>query len=105
MLTLGIDSFTFEDLYTPQGLKRLHDTFFDHVLRDDPALHAAFGAYRANPTGVKPTQQSDLLIRLAEHVSRFVARLFQVDAEKKALASKISQELELFEFKREFVTR
>ncbi len=105
MLTLGIDGFSFEDLYAPAGLERLHNTFLAQVEKDDPALAKDFAAYRANPTSLPAPKQSDLLVRMAEHVSRFVGRLFQIDAEKKALASKLTGELSLFEFKREFITR
>jgi NADPH-dependent glutamate synthase beta subunit-like oxidoreductase/NAD(P)H-flavin reductase len=106
MLTLGIDGFSFEDLYAPAGLERLHNTFLAQVEKDDPALATEFASYRASGgAGLPAPRQSDLLVRMAEHVSRFVARLFQIDAEKKALAAKLAEELSLFEFKREFITR
>jgi NADPH-dependent glutamate synthase beta subunit-like oxidoreductase/NAD(P)H-flavin reductase len=105
MLKLGIDSFTFEDLYRPKDLKRLHDAFLGQLRRDDASLAAELEAYRAAPAALSAPKASDLLVRVAEHVSRFLSRLFQIDAEKKALASKLTRELELFEFKREFVTR
>jgi NADPH-dependent glutamate synthase beta subunit-like oxidoreductase/NAD(P)H-flavin reductase len=106
MLRLGIDGFAFEDLYDPHGLKRLHETFLSQLAKDDANLAQDFEAYRASGgVGMPVPKQSDLLVRVADHVGRFVGRLFQIDAEKKALASKITAELDLFEFKRDFVTR
>ncbi len=106
MLRLGIDGFEFEDLYDPAGLKRLYETFFTQLAADDSALAAEFEAYRAaGGMGMPDPKQSDLLVRVGEHVGRFLGRLFQIGAEQKALASKITAELKLFEFKKEFVTR
>ena len=106
MLSLGITGFSFDDLYQPGGLARLHDAFLQQLAADEPTLSAEFNAYRASGPGSLPGPvESELLIRTAHHVSRFVARLFNVDAEKAALGNKLTAELELFEFKREFVTR
>ncbi|MBK7858053.1 MAG: FAD-dependent oxidoreductase [Archangiaceae bacterium] len=105
MLTLGIPNFAFSDLYTAAGLARLHQVFLDQLKHDDAGLSAEFEAYRNDPAALNAIKSSDLLVRVAEHVSRFVGRLFQIDAEKQALAKKLTAELELFEFKREFVTR
>ncbi len=106
MLSLGIDGFRFEDLYAPEGLKRLHDAFLLKLKQDDSTLAAQFDEYRNTP-GPLPTgpKISALLIAVAEHTSRFVGQLFNVELHKKALAEKLASELSLFEFKREFVTR
>ena len=111
MLSLGINGFTFTDLYDPTALGRLHARFLDGLRADDAALGAQFDAYRhaiARNTAhgaLTPPQESDLLVRVAEHVSRFVSTLFGVTKQLDALRHGLNEELKLFEFKREFVTR
>jgi NADPH-dependent glutamate synthase beta subunit-like oxidoreductase/NAD(P)H-flavin reductase len=102
----GLDGFTFEDLYRPAGLRRLHQRFLEELAAADPALAARFEAYRrAGGNGLKPPEVSALLIAVARHVSRFVGRLFGVQAEQEALARRLTSELKLFEFRKEFIAR
>ncbi len=104
-LNLGF-GFSFEELFRPAGLKRLHERFLTELQRQDPALSERFAAYRAavgeNETGPK---ESDLLVAVSARVSAFVGELFGVSAELKALGAELRGEKKLFEFKREFVTR
>lgn len=108
MLQLGIDGFTFEQLQHATGLARLHDAFLASLPTD---LATRFGAYRdamragASHGGLTAPKESELLIEVAAQVSRFVGRLFHLEAELESLRAKLTGELKLFEFKREFVTR
>ncbi len=105
MFQLGIDGFTFDDLYQPAGLKRLHERFLSQLEKDDSALATSFAAYRAAPKSLKATDESALLIKVAPHVTRFVGALFGVAKELAQLGHELKADLSLFEFKREFVTR
>ncbi|MCP3098730.1 FAD-dependent oxidoreductase [Myxococcus sp. K15C18031901] len=105
-LHLGLPGFTFEDLYRPRGLRRLAKSFDAQLAEDEPELFKAFDAYRqSGGTSVRGPEESDLLVRVARHVSRFVARLFRIEAEQEHLAGGLKGELPLFDFKREFITR
>ncbi|HZI15615.1 MAG TPA: FAD-dependent oxidoreductase, partial [Myxococcus sp.] len=105
-LTLGLPGFTFEDLYRPRGLRRLSERFDAQLAEDEPALFQAFDAYRkSGGKGLTGPAESDLLIRVARHVSRFVSRLFHVEQDVEHLAGALKRELPLFDFKREFITR
>ncbi|MFZ5440581.1 MAG: FAD-dependent oxidoreductase [Myxococcota bacterium] len=110
-MQLGIDGFSFEDLHRASGLQRLHAKFLTTIHDADPALAARFAAWRAEHAkgtargGLTPSSESELLIALAAHVSRFVGRLFGVEQELATLAGRLTDEGRLFEFKREFVTR
>src|SRR6185295_9994662 len=105
-LHLGLDGFTFEDLYRPSGLKRLHERFLADLAAADAALAQRFDAYRAAAgQGLKPPEEAALLIAVARHVSAFLGRLFGITAEQQALAARLQKELRLFEFRREFITR
>jgi NADPH-dependent glutamate synthase beta subunit-like oxidoreductase/NAD(P)H-flavin reductase len=104
MLSLGIDGFSYDDLHRAPALARLHERFLQQLKADDSALAAEFEALRGGAK-LPPPKESELLIRVGEHVSRFVGKLFGVEKELAALSSKLTGELKLFEFKREFVTR
>jgi len=105
-LHLGLDGFTFEDLYRPAGLKRLYERFLSDLAAADAALAQRFDAYRAaGGKGLKPPEEAALLIAVARHVSAFLGRLFGITAEQQALAARLQKELRLFEFRREFITR
>ncbi len=111
MLQLGIDGFSFDDLHRPAGLQRLHVQFLMALRDADPALSTRFSLYReaslaGTPRGgLTAPAESELLIAVAEHQSRFIARLFNVEAELAQLRGRLTGEGALFEFKREFVTR
>jgi NADPH-dependent glutamate synthase beta subunit-like oxidoreductase/NAD(P)H-flavin reductase len=105
MLSLGIDGFSYHDLHNAPALARLHERFLKELKLAAPALAAEFDAHRAGTVKLTAPQESELLIRVAEHVSRFVGKLFGVDKELAALSVRLTEDLKLFEFKREFVSR
>src|SRR5262245_37673618 len=105
-LHLGLEGFTFADLYQPAGLRRLHERFVTGLAAADPALAQKFEAYRASGgKGLKAPEESALLIAVARHISTFIGRLFGIAANQQSLASRLQQELRLFEFRKEFITR
>src|SRR4051812_15392527 len=99
-LHLGLPGFSFEDLYRPCGLRRLAERFDAQLQGDAPDLFQAFDAYRKSG-GTTPSgpAESDLLIQVARHVSRFVATLFGIGTESERLARHLRGELPLFDFK------
>ncbi|WP_404363992.1 FAD-dependent oxidoreductase [Corallococcus coralloides] len=105
-LQLGLPGFCFEDLYRPSGLRRLAERFDARLQDDAPDLFQAFDAYRGSGgTSLSGPAESELLIQVARHVSRFVATLFGITPESERLARHLRGELPLFDFKREFITR
>ena len=83
-LTLGMPGFTFEDLYRPRGLRRLAERFDAWLTEHEPELFQAFDTYREARGTTYAAAESDLLIRVSRHVSRFLARLFNIDSESGA---------------------
>ena len=104
-LTLGIAGFRYEDLSTPEGLKRLHETFVAELAARAADLHREYVDYRDRlGEGMEPTAVSDLLVRIAPRVGEFVARLFGVSAEHGRQRDAIARELdEIFVFRSEIV--
>jgi NADPH-dependent glutamate synthase beta subunit-like oxidoreductase/NAD(P)H-flavin reductase len=103
---LGVEGFTYADLYKPLRLRDLTRSFYAEVEREDATLHAALTEYaRARGANLKGTKaEADLLIAASAHLSRFVARLFNIEPEREAHAESIRAQDSIFEFK-SFVTR
>ena len=104
-LTLGIQGFSYADLYKPSRLADLINVFDSNLNERDPGLHSEYQTYK-NTLGKEMTPQaiSDLLVRLAPRVGEFVARLFHVEAEHASQKSAIRDEVEtVFVFRNEIV--
>src|SRR5947209_5922833 len=103
---LGIPGYTFGDLHDPARLASLYDRFCEQVQADDAIFWREWDEYRRNPDAPRPpVTLSHLLIRMAPHVSRFVHRLFDVDAPASAIAAATRAQDDLFRFKVDFVRR
>src|SRR5512139_1885753 len=77
---LGFAGFTYADLHRPDRLRDLYERFCDDLERRDPAFWAEWDAYRRAPDATrKSTEISSLIVRMAPHVSSFVARLFGIE--------------------------
>ena len=73
---VGIPGFTFEDLYRPEGLSRLTQRFYETLQQEDAVLAGAFATYRAaGGKGLAGPAEADLLIRVSQVLSRFVAKI------------------------------
>src|SRR5919205_775445 len=103
---LGVEGFTYGDLYRPERLRALAEAFYAEVGREDAALHARLKEYVASRgENLKGTRaESELLVEAAPHLSRFVARLFRVEEERELLAAGIRAQDPVFQFK-QFVQR
>jgi NADPH-dependent glutamate synthase beta subunit-like oxidoreductase/NAD(P)H-flavin reductase len=102
---LGVPGYTFADLHEPERLASLYDRFCEETAAADPALWREWDAYRREPDAPPPIAVSHLLIAMAPHVSRFLTRLFDVDAPASAIAAATHAQDDLFRFKVDFVRR
>src|SRR6266404_5704975 len=99
-LAFGI---TFPDLYERDGLIKLDAAFLAFLGEADRALADRLSAARASaPSGLA---ESQLLIALAPHVEDFIARLFGIEREARALAERHNELAPLYSVKRQFVQR
>ena len=78
-LALGIEGYTFLDLHKPQRLADLHATFLAELRASDAELHARWIAHVDHKERLSGPAQSELMVRVARHVSAFVARLFRLE--------------------------
>src|SRR5215216_2376169 len=105
-MPLGIDGFTYADLYQPSRLRDLHDIFCERVAAADPDFWRQWDAYRSAPDSVtSPIERSDLIVRMAPHVSRFVAALFGVGDAAAGIHAGTHSLDPLFRFKIDFVRK
>lgn len=102
---LGVDGFTFADLFRPDRLADLAEAFYRYLAEADSALAEAFARHRRDPDAVSRTQESELLLKVAPHQSAFVARLFNIEDVR---AKSIEQHNELdpiYRYKKELVIK
>src|SRR6185503_12186472 len=105
-MPLGVEGFSYADLYSPARLQDLYERFCRDVAAADPAFWAEWDAYRVAPEAPRaPVQVSDLIVRMAPHVSRFVETLFQVNGAAATLRARTHDLDELFRFKVDFVRK
>jgi NADPH-dependent glutamate synthase beta subunit-like oxidoreductase/NAD(P)H-flavin reductase len=102
---LGIAGFTFADLHQPARLHALYELYCDEVRRLEPELWAQWEGHRRNPGALGAVARSNLIVAIAPHVSRFLARLFSVGPEVEAMADQTRAYDDLFRFKIDFVRR
>jgi NADPH-dependent glutamate synthase beta subunit-like oxidoreductase/NAD(P)H-flavin reductase len=103
---LGVSGYTFADLHDPERLASLYERFCEEVQFADPVFWRDWDAYRLVPDAPRPPLAvSNLLIGMAPHVSRFVARLFDVDTPAAAIAESTRAQDALFRFKVDFVRK
>ncbi|HNO69144.1 MAG TPA: hypothetical protein PKI49_11585, partial [Pseudomonadota bacterium] len=104
-LVLGIDGFVYADLFSPYGLRRLHDCWRAQVGREHPALLDRYDAYqKGEPLSDKDL--SALLLELAATVSRFLAQLVpDIATPLAALRDETATDLALFRYKDEIIKR
>src|SRR5438552_7812696 len=105
-LRRGLPGFSYPDLFNPDRLKDLYILFDAELAAANPELFASWDAYRKNPGQAKtPVEISALLVGVADHVSRFVVRLFGIADEAASLARATADQNPVFRFKVDFVRR
>ena len=98
-LSLGF-GLAFADLYDRDGLIRLDAAFLNHL---EDGLAERLAAARAD--GLDGKQAADLMVELAPHVDDFVAALFAIERDVRALAERHNALAPLYACKRLFVQR
>ncbi|MGH8678723.1 MAG: hypothetical protein ACREUQ_10280, partial [Burkholderiales bacterium] len=95
----------FEDLHSNEGLARLDLLFLDYLGGRDAALRAQLINARHAPDALARKAESELLIVLAGQLEAFLAQLFDLEAEVRALSKRHLQLAPLYRCKRQFVQR
>jgi hypothetical protein len=96
---------SFSDLYTTEGAARIDRAFIDHLRAVDASLVDRLLAARFLPNARAPIGESALLIALGPHLEDFLASLFDIENEVRALEARHHELAPLFAVKRSFVQR
>jgi NADPH-dependent glutamate synthase beta subunit-like oxidoreductase/NAD(P)H-flavin reductase len=97
--------FTFEQLYTVEGVVAVDQAFIAHVAETDAALHNRLVAARTDAAALDAKEQSDLIIDAAPHVEDFIGRLFGISDEIAAMQARHNELAPIYSVKRLFVQR
>ncbi len=89
--SLGVDGFTFHDLFKPVRLAELDARFCAQLKTRDAALGARFEEYRSG-AAFTPVDESNLLVAVAAHLGNFVGDLFKVQADRDKLFARAADE-------------
>ena len=95
----------FSDLYADEGASRVDDRFVAHLRASDAALADRLVRARADPAALAAKDESTLLIELARHLEDFLAELFGIADEVRALEARHHELAPLYAVKRQFVQR
>jgi len=95
----------FEDLYRRDGLERIDQAFYAQLRESDAALHQRYDDARKGQSDLPYKEEAELLIAVAPHLDRFVARLFGIEDEWAELVESHHRLAPLFRVKRKFVQR
>ncbi len=96
---------SFAELYGRDGLARLDDAFLDFLRASDGALTPRLLAAREAPESLDAKAESALILEIAPHLDDFLAELFGIQAEFRALAARHHELAPLYAIKRQFVQR
>jgi NADPH-dependent glutamate synthase beta subunit-like oxidoreductase/NAD(P)H-flavin reductase len=104
---LGVPGFEYADLYDPARLEGLLGAFDAFVRKEDAELAGAFESYRSTEgADMAAPAISELLVRMAPYVGRFIARLFDVEDVRQKQARDTQDQVEtIFTFRNEVVRR
>lgn len=97
-------SFTWRELHEPEGLKSLFACFLQGLESRDATLCHIYREY-LNDKGVSPVEESEIIVKLAPHVSRFLVELFGIQKEFARLREGDLTLHPVFIFKKDFVQR
>src|SRR5215472_6765980 len=102
---LGVEGFRYADLNRVRRLMALYQAFREELRSADPALAQRYeDSYDAQARG-EHKEDTALLIDVARHLDRFLARLFLIEKEVDDLNRRISDDRTVYEFKKRFLDR
>jgi NADPH-dependent glutamate synthase beta subunit-like oxidoreductase/NAD(P)H-flavin reductase len=105
-MPLGVEGFTYADLYDPAKLAELHDQFDRWFRAASPEHHARFAAYRGSlGEGMTPIARSEAVLAAAPYVGRFVGNLFGIDEELDAFRDRVRQNDPVWRFRKDFAKK
>jgi hypothetical protein len=106
-ISLGIDGFSYGDLFRAERLEELLAAFDASLRSADGELFQAYAGYRENQgADLDDIAISELLVELAPHMGAFTAKLFGVENERRSTMERTRHDYAaLFTYKRTVVDK
>ncbi len=104
-LTLGIDGFTFNDLYNSVKLAELYSEFVEYLRHRDAELCAKYVTLVQGKKNDSSPAASAILMEVAKVVELFVVQLFRIEKEISVLKTGLADEIYVMKFKGNFLKR
>jgi NADPH-dependent glutamate synthase beta subunit-like oxidoreductase/NAD(P)H-flavin reductase len=102
---LGIDGFRYADLNRVRRLIALYQVFRDELRSADLSLAERYEHSYDQYSRGEGKENTTLLIDVARHMDRFIARLFHIGKEVNALNRRTTDDRTVYEFKKRFLDR
>lgn len=93
---LGIDGFSYSDLYSPERLADLAEAFYAYAADADPQLWQEWQQYRdLKGEGYPAKTESQLIVRMAPLLQQFLALCFGLEDELARIQQKTERDLQI----------
>lgn len=102
-LTLGLEGWSYAELYEPERLKALFELFAEGFAAEAPELAARWRQYLDEGDALDEKLRSAVIVEVAPFVSRFVVKLFGLQNEHDALRATVTREQAIFDFRKLFI--
>ena len=102
---LGIEGFRYADLNRVRRLIALLSRPREELRKEDPALAECYQQACEQYARDEGKENTQLLIDVARHLDRFIARLFHIETEVGELNRRTTDDRTVFEFKKRFLDR
>lgn len=95
----------FEDFFSLSGLIKLDQNFLSYLSQQDFKLYAKYVHYRSEALESDTLVTSELLIEVAKYLDDFLAEVFCIEAENRALKKQHLKFNAIYECRRKFIQR
>lgn len=105
---LGIDGFKYSDLFQPTRLRELAESFYKEVAKENSQLWESWKPYLESAGkghNLSPKAESDLIVKMAPYLSRFLERLFPIKEDLGKIRAQTEREKLVMLLKRNFMSR
>ncbi len=105
-MTLGVEGFTYADLYDAARLGALYEAFDGWFAAQGSEMYRRFDEYRRTQgEGMSPLQQSDALLAAAPFVGQFIGRLFRVESALDEFRQTVRASDPVWRFRKDFLKK
>jgi NADPH-dependent glutamate synthase beta subunit-like oxidoreductase/NAD(P)H-flavin reductase len=99
-MKLGVDGFSYSDLYDAARLRELAERFYDEITTQNDILGKALKKYvDSGGQGYEAKVESKILTDAAPYLSEFIGRLFGIESEREELEREVLQQNPIWNFK------